>query len=371
MKKRLLAQVILFLFFLTVIIIIGVIFLYNYKKINNKEITEKTKEILISEPVINPSTLIWEQITPSALFEGRDSQAVVVYKNKIWLMGGVNGSTRLIYPGNVDYGNAPHFNDVWSSEDGVNWQLVLNKAPWGKRRSMQAVNFKGKIFLMGGWGPEIGLKNDVWSSEDGIKWKLETSSARWESREGHQVAVYKNKIWLMGGVKYNSHKLFNDVWSSEDGVNWKKEADNAFWSPRWDHAIVGFNNKLWVIGGMDLKGNVYKDIWSSEDGANWFLVDDNPPFLSRQGFAMLDYQNKIWVIGRLNTSEYGNGTNDIWYSKDGVIWEKTKEDPLWTGREDFGAVIFKNKMWILGGMDKNWEWKNDVWRSKSDIVLKK
>ena len=114
---------------------------------------------------------------------------------------------------------------------------------------------------------------------------------------------------------------------------------------------------------MDFE-DIYKDVWQSEDGVNWVLADDNPPFSARQGFSALDYRGNLWVVGRLNTSEYGGGENDIWYSPDGLKWEKTKQSPSWTGREDFAAVVFNEKIWILGGMDENWEWKNDVWSSE-------
>lgn len=285
-------------------------------------------------------------------------------------MGGVDANKRVISPGNVDYGNSPHLSDVWSSEDGKNWQLVLNKAPWGDRRSIQVVDFEGKMWLMGGWGPQIGYKNDVWSSEDGINWKLETASAAWPAREGHQLLVFQNKIWLIGGVKYTGHQFFTDVWYSDDGINWTEATKDTGWAPRWDFASEVFDNKLWTMGGMDFKGNIFKDIWSSTDGITWSLVNNNPPFASRQGGAIVDYENRLWVVSRLNIPLYGNGANDVWYSDDGINWQKTKQDPLWTGREDVGVVVFNDKIWVLGGMDKNWTWTNDVWYSTSNIDTK-
>jgi hypothetical protein len=71
----------------------------------------------------------------------------------------------------------------------------------------------------------------------------------------------------------------------------------------------------------------------------------------------------LWIIGRLNDYE-NKGKNDIWFSKDGLEWQKTKDDPQWLGREDFFSVVFKDKIWIFGGMDKNWHWRNDVWVSE-------
>jgi len=367
MKKT---NLIIFVIILIVVVIIGIFVFKNYEgKVpvgeNNVVNTDQPTE------TFNPESLSWEEAVVSAPWEGRDSHAVVVYKGKIWLMGGLDGTTRLISPGNIDYGNAPHFSDVWSSEDGKNWQLILSNAPWGERRSIQVVDFKGKMWLMGGWGPEVGYKNNIWSSEDGVKWKIESSSPSWSAREGHQLVVFKDKIWLIGGVKYTGQKLFNDVWYSSDGKNWEIATKSAEWSPRWDFSATAFDNKLWIAGGMAFGDEIFKDVWSSEDGVTWRLVNEKPEFGLRQGLSLVGYKEKLWVLSRLNIPLYGNGVNDVWYSSDGKNWEKTKEDPLWTGREDGGVVVFKDKIWIIGGMDKNWKWMNDVWYSTSNLDEKK
>jgi len=363
MKKTILILVVLFV---AVIILIGIFIYTNKDKFT--ALTETNIET-VGNNTTNPASLNWEQITGEASWPKRDSHGFVVYKNKIWLMGGVDGTTRMIAPGNVDYGNAPHFRDVWSSSDGINWQQNAKNALWGDRRSMQVVNFKGKMWLMGGWGPELSSKNDVWSSEDGAKWKLESASANWSPREGHQVLVFKNKLWLIGGVRYDRHKVFNDVWYSEDGINWIEATKNAEWAPRWDFSATVFKDKIWMTGGMDLSQGMFNDVWYSDDGVSWKLANGNPPFSTRQGF-ITEYSGKLWIIGRLNDVT-NKGVNDVWYSDDGVIWEKTTNDPLWTGREDFGAVIFQDKIWIFGGMDKNWQWTNDIWRSTLDTGIKK
>lgn len=337
-----------------------------------KAIYSPTKEIPTQkqpEKIFEPASLDWDEEVASAPWQGRDSHATAVFEGKIWVMGGLDGTTRLISPGNIDYGNAPHFSDVWSSSDGKEWNLVLSKAPWGEKRSIQVVDFKGKMWLMGGWGPEVGYNNKVWSSKNGSDWKLETSSAGWPAREGHQLLVFKDKIWLIGGVKYSGQKLFNDVWFSEDGKSWEKATNNAGWDPRWDFSSTVFDNKIWVMGGMAFGDKIFNDIWSSEDGVTWSLVNKNPPFGTRQGSAMIDYKENLWVLGRLNIPLYGNGPNDIWYSKDGINWLKTNTNPGWTGREDGGAIVFKDKIWIVGGMDKNWKWRNDVWSSKSNLDI--
>lgn len=319
----------------------------------------------------DPFSLTWTEAVKSAPWAGRDSHAVTVYKDKIWLMGGLNANGHVASPGNVDYNSAKYFSDVWSSNDGVNWNLVLQNSPWGERRSVQLVEFKGKMWLIGGYSPDYGYKNDVWSTEDGVNWKEEIASAAWPVREGHNVIVFQDKLWLLGGVRYDKNiagssndtqRLFNDVWYSADGINWSEATPDAGWSPRWDDSVAVFQNKLWLSGGMIFGSTMYNDVWYSEDGVNWVQATGYAPFAPRQGNILTEYKGKLWMIGRLDG--VNGGLNDVWFSEDGVNWQKTKNDPAWLGREDNGAVIFREKIWILGGMDKNWVWRNDIWYSK-------
>ena len=312
----------------------------------------------------NPVLLEWEKVPSNIPWQPRDSHALVEYGGKLWLMGGLNANGYVIGPNYVEYWRAPHFSDVWVSDDGIHWELVTDNAAWGKRRSVQAVAFRDKIWLVPGWGPIEGLKKEVWSSEDGLYWKKEVADAPWSVREGHELVVFQGKLWLIGGVDYDSRTTMNDVWYSDDGVNWFQAASDNPWSSRWDHEAVVFQDKLWLIGGMDLNDNVFNDVWYSDDGIDWKLVTNSPPWQARQGSEALVFKDRIWILGRFN-DDYNGGVNDIWFSEDGLIWKKTNKNPEWLGKEDLAAAVFKDRIWITGGMDRNWEWQNDVWYSES------
>ncbi|MBI2626579.1 MAG: hypothetical protein HYW69_03240 [Candidatus Nealsonbacteria bacterium] len=321
----------------------------------------KTGEVQGYE-IFNPDLLGWQEATSTVPWPPRDSHALTVYKDKMWLMGGLNANDFILGAGSVEYWKAPHFADVWTSENGEDWSLIAENSPWGKRRSIQVVSFKDKMWLMGGWGPQVGYRNDIWYSEDGANWIEAAPNANWPAREGHSLVVFKDNLWLIGGVNYDERETKNDVWYSEDGINWLEATSSVPWVPRWDHAVTVFKDELWLIGGMDLNDNTFKDVWNSKDGQNWQLVTDNPPWQQRQGHNALAFRDKLWIIGRLNDVTNG-GMNDIWFSEDGINWTKTKNDPAWLGREDSAAVVFKDEIWIMGGMDANWHWRNDVWHS--------
>lgn len=312
----------------------------------------------------DPKMLTWNLATSSAPWETRDSGDSFVFNDKIWTMGGLDGNTKVQADNKVIYWEAPHFNDIWSTEDGVNWKLESEHAAWPPRRSMTVVEFKGKLWMFGGWSPISGYQSEIWQSDDGVNWTKVVSKAAWPAREGHTAEIFGGKIWLFGGVNYDKHETKNDVWYSEDGINWEEATTTIPWSTRWDHATTVFNGKIYLAGGMDLKRGVFNDVWSSSDGMNWEKVTDNAPWLPRQGHALVVFHDRMWIIGRLNDKESG-GTNDIWYTSDGINWEKTETDPPWMGREDHSVLVYKDKIFVFEGMGSDWRWHNDVWVAAS------
>lgn len=326
--------------------------------------TDGKPAIKVEEKTVSKEpTLEWKELTASAPWSPRDSHETFVFQNKIWLIGGLNGNGLVDKNHFIAYWTAPHFNDIWNTEDGINWIKIDSKNIWMPRRSMSIALFKDKLWMFGGWSKQGGYVDDIWSSEDGINWARAEAKAAFPPREGQTAEILDGKLWMMGGVNYNKRKVFNDVWYTEDGINWVEATPSAEWSGRWDHALAVYKDKFFLIAGMDLTGKLYKDVWSSPDGANWTLETDSPPWASRQGASAINFLGKLWILGRLDDYEYG-GTNDMWYTEDGRNWKKAGADLPWDGREDFTTVILNNKIYIMGGMGQDWTWRNDVWQAE-------
>ena len=64
----------------------------------------------------------WTLAANPAPWTGRGSNGIVVYDNKLWVLGGTVFSEPLY--------QFTECNDVWSSSDGINWTNVLPHAPW-------------------------------------------------------------------------------------------------------------------------------------------------------------------------------------------------------------------------------------------------
>jgi len=240
--------------------------------------------------------IIWTQETANATFPGRSDHQLLSFNNKLWLIGGWDGSMK---------------NDVWSSNDGISWTQTTANAAFSARYAHHAVVFNNKMWLIAGW--DGGMKNDVWSSSDGITWTQETASAEFSARYDHQVEVFKDKMWLIGG-RDGANK--NDVWSTSDGITWTQETATAAFSARYGHQVATFNDKLWLIGGND--GASKNDVWSSNDGISWTEETASADFPAPNAPQLLAFDSKLLLI----EGDDGLTGNHVWSSTDGINWRQ-------------------------------------------------
>jgi len=297
----------------------------------------------------------WKQVKLSdrLQFLPRDGAGGLNFDNKMWLLGG------------WDPGMDPSTNSqVWSSTDGLNWFLDAI-APWEGRHAAGYVVFNDKMWVVGGDNNSGHYQNDVWSSADGVTWDLATASVPWSNRATHYTLVFDNKIWVMGGQEIWSSTgvvAYNNVYYTEDGVNWVQATPHAGWSPRG--LIMGnvvFQGKMWVIGGGTYDVRSYNnDVWNSVDGVNWEQVTAGAPWAPRQYHSVMVFDNKIWVLaGDEHDPDNIGGSNDVWYSSDGKTWTQLSNTP-WPGRHAATVINYNNCLWVIAGSATSLF--SDVWK---------
>jgi len=86
----------------------------------------------------------------NAPFPARYMHTSVVYDNKIWVMGGKSGASRL--------------NDIWSSPDGTNWTQATPSSLFSKRDSLSSIEFNNEMWILAGWDG-TSIFNDVFFSQ--------------------------------------------------------------------------------------------------------------------------------------------------------------------------------------------------------------
>jgi hypothetical protein len=288
----------------------------------------------------------WVRVTEKADFSPRDSCGELVFRDRLWLLGGWMDS----------FTDPPR--DVWSSPDGVKWTRVIEQAPWKHSDFPMTVVFKDRMWIMGGWHggrlPHASASHSVWSSTDGAGWKLETEAAGWSPRMCGGLVVHNDRMWVLGGVqKYyfgNDDDLKNDVWSSADGVHWEQVTERAPWSPRAYIAPVVLNGKIYVYGGGNYLPNyqVKNDVWSSADGKHWTLETEHAPWSPRIWFTSAVYRDRMWLLGGWSNNPSRNWP-DVWHSADGKTWTELKAANGWKERHEHSTYVFQDKLWVVGG----------------------
>lgn len=287
----------------------------------------------------------WVKVTDKAGWQARDSQGEVVFKDQLWVLGGW-----------FDSFHAPP-RDVWSSSDGKDWKLATQEAPWKHSDLPMTLAFGDRMWIMGGWYngrlKGHGASNEVWSSTDGAKWEQATANAGWTPRLAAGAVVFKDRMWILGGIENyyfgDEKSLRNDVWSSADGKEWKLETAAAPWAPRAYHQAVVFDGKIWVMGGGNYvpKYEVLNDVWCSSDGVKWEQVTEHAPWNPRLWFSAVVYRDRMWVLGGW-TKPYKNW-GDVWWSRDGKQWTELKSKVIWKERHEHSAYVFRDKIWVAGG----------------------
>lgn len=294
----------------------------------------------------------WEKISESSIGTRRLHRCV--YANGyIYLTGGLNGSTT--------------YGDVWRSSNGIAWLRINEAAEWTARCAHRVVYFGGKFLLVGGstWnGSVTTYYKDVWSSVDGVIWELVTDSPGWGPRHEFTLTEHDGKLWMVGGfgrpIGYGFDTFFNDVWYTEDGETWLQAGSNFPLSIR-EHVAASFGGKLLVLGGdQDYSSTHLNTIYSTVDGLAWTL-EGTAEWVGRREHQIINStdSNKLVVVGGTNSA--GSVLQDVWESSDGINWTEVSQINPPPARYDFGFVYGNNISYIIGGTDLSTVYYDDVW----------
>ncbi|HYD25618.1 MAG TPA: M10 family metallopeptidase C-terminal domain-containing protein [Croceibacterium sp.] len=211
----------------------------------------------------DPASGHWEKVLDDAPWGIRHGAMITVFDDKIWLMGGMQFGPEGWPEIGAPVSEAQSFNDIWVSEDGVNWTQALDHAPWGPRAHINggAAVLNGRMYVVS--GGVINLQpfgsvrdhvgepyRDVWSTADGVNWTLETDHAPWTGRTFGSLAVYQNQLVLMGGSIGTNHRdMDHDIWVSNDGgKTWTEGVFPGL--PRHASGMISFNDDLYIAGGL-------------------------------------------------------------------------------------------------------------------------
>ncbi len=309
---------------------------------------------------LDAPTYEWTCVTQRAAFAARDGAGAVVFRDRMWLLGGWNPGDREHFPRVCN-------SEVWTSADGRDWELVTH-APWEGRHTAGYVVHDGAMWIVGGDANQGHYQSDVWRSEDGESWELVLDDAPWGPRVLHHTVAFGDRIWLMGGQTLPQFapapEIFHaDVWCSEDGVSWEQAAVGMPWAPRGmigGNAVLG--GRIWLLGGgtydtpQHPRRQFFHDVWASADAVTWERVATETPWAPRQYHDIAAWDDRLWVMEGYGGTPAAN-RNDVWFSPCGTHWTQLPGTP-WAPRHAASVFVFDGALWMVAGNNM----QPDVWR---------
>jgi len=255
----------------------------------------------------------WEKVN-NAPWAPRAGGITLVKGNYMYMIGGEEGFT---CPFDPNYPpteqplclDPPYFNDVWRTQNGIDWELVTDNASWIARPGHQVVVAQDRLVLFGGFGlgPDNGFSpanpSDIWISNKGKVWK-KVSDTPWNASNPEAIkydfdAVVvegngnnSDEIFSFGGDRetfnffdpFNYLNVDNDVWKFSYSKNKNNLKLNANYSnPNLKGTILNFeipldgnaNLEVYNIFGESIKGFEMLNLKTGQHKINWDGLDKN------------------------------------------------------------------------------------------------
>ena len=274
---------------------------------------------------------------------------------------------------------------------------------WEPRAGLQAVNLRGKFFVLGGRSPQIVPQtfgdsvfyDDVWRSDDsGLTWSRVSggNGSPWAARAYFQAVTKGRFMYVIGGQdstvinnplyptcggvlppgvpcpeKILASTFFNDVWRSADGVHFRQMTADAEWTGRAGLSAVTHRGWIYVMGGSVNDDSAiigpggppriyFNDVYRSRNGKHWYRVADAAPWAPRAGAVLVSRGRYMYLLGgedgfvcNPQTPRCPPYFNDVWRSDDGKNWTQVTDAAGWSPRPGHQCEVLLGLFVCFGG----------------------
>lgn len=321
-------------------------------------------------------------------FSPRSQSTTIIFQDTVVVMGGWTDGA---IPKDSIFPSKVYLNDVWVYADieGVSniyweegnpkpvlargqayvpyWIMVTQNARWPARSGMSAVEFKGRMYILGG-DNEDGPVWDLWATNDLKKWTLvndlkdpNVNSPQWQGRNSLFAMVFDGKMFVIGRVQ----KSFYNTFISENGEDWKAVEGACGLAHVEIQAVAVYRGKmmLFTVGCHD-----------------YTLRPNEPRYESAVPCTVQQVSDEVQDVSGGFQRE-----NRVYYSTTGMTW-RLSQRPIrtdqwqkssfiphpWSGdvvgeyRQNFKVLVHYDSLYLIGG--RKFIISRD---SKGEVLLKK
>eukprot|EP00291_Cryptomonas_curvata_P014574 CAMPEP_0172155894 /NCGR_PEP_ID=MMETSP1050-20130122/2887_1 /TAXON_ID=233186 /ORGANISM="Cryptomonas curvata, Strain CCAP979/52" /LENGTH=1463 /DNA_ID=CAMNT_0012824859 /DNA_START=66 /DNA_END=4457 /DNA_ORIENTATION=+ len=199
-----------------------------------------------------------------------------------------------------------------------------------------------------------------------------------DGRKDFAAVSYGGRIIILGGSSRTTDNLADAYQSSIIGASgWELLSFPEYlprWSPRVNLTAVVFADILFILGGRTRDGSVcYNDVWvfvqdkATEakyhlpgtqvqyevfgDGFQpyFILITSSAPWAPRSKAQAVVFQNKVWLLGGLDCRSQWQ--IDLWSSEDMTSWTLVHGTNSWYGRNNIVALVHNSRIWVLASVE--------------------
>ncbi|HLA72291.1 MAG TPA: hypothetical protein VK624_12330 [Steroidobacteraceae bacterium] len=186
---------------------------------------------------------------------------------------------------------------------------------------------------------------------------LRINNSRFPAGERGTAVSWRNRLWIV-------HPAGTDVWNSDDGQHWNFVTADTGFARRAPGTTVVFNDRLWMLGGLigdSFGADWINEIWSTGDGTTWRRDAVHAPWTGRSGHTALVFNNRLWVLGGYPSPFRPEVTDDAWSSADGINWFQETANATFL----YGATfsVLNDRIFAVGGIDGSNVYQTTVYSS--------
>jgi hypothetical protein len=187
---------------------------------------------------------------------------------------------------------------------------------------------------------DVSVNKSHAGASPAYSWAKVTDSAAFPGAYNFPVFTVNKQMWAF------HHQ---GSWYSADGRTWTKSELPVSGLNSGTQKYVQFNDAVYALGTME--GNwtemrINSRIARTSDFKRWEVLAESSELPLRIFYGAVVFDNKIWFIGGFDGQRY---YNDVWNSSDGVHWTRVAEKTSWSPRGMGSVAVFKNRIWIIGG----------------------
>jgi len=283
----------------------------------------------------------------------RAGTAAVIVKDKIHLIGGVDGRN-FVYT--TEYAQI--------NEDGT-------LGPWQKGNSlrtergfMEATVHGDYVYVVGGGNGPNGhnllksVERAPINPDGTLGWWERVSSQMVVGRRCSKIIATEDRLYSFGGF---GGVLLDSVESAEflpDGSLGEWQLDPEVMTlPRYVNSVKKKDDRFFVLGGHDqTKGVGIPDVeWTryTENGNTEKWQATTPLQKGRYGHSSVSYDADVYVMGGLSGAEYLDSIEYSKIGKDGDLATWRFTTPMDQPRANFSVIANDNRLYVIGGTNRD------------------